>query len=136
MARVDYDQMAASYDRGRALALEALEGWRATLADWLPPGGGLPVLDLGAGIGLFAAAIVTWFDTPLVAVEPSAGCGDRPSRPARTLAWPTSAGGPSGSPCATAAAAPPGCRPSSTTSATCPAAPESFAGSFIREAQC
>ena len=47
MARVDYDQMAASYDRGRALFPDGLEGWRAALTVWLPPTGGLPVLDLG-----------------------------------------------------------------------------------------
>jgi ubiquinone/menaquinone biosynthesis C-methylase UbiE len=73
MARVDYDQMAPSYDRGRLLSLEGLEGWRATLAAWLPPPDGLPVLDLGAGTGLFATAIATWFDVGVVAVEPSAG---------------------------------------------------------------
>jgi len=73
MARVDYDQMAVRYDRGRALSLEGLEGWRAALAAWLPPPRGLPVLDLGAGTGLFATAIATWFDARVVAVEPSAG---------------------------------------------------------------
>jgi ubiquinone/menaquinone biosynthesis C-methylase UbiE len=73
MARVDYDQMAASYDRGRALSLEGLEDWRTALADWLPPLSGLPVLDLGAGTGLFATAIAAWFDIRVVAVEPSAG---------------------------------------------------------------
>lgn len=73
MARVDYDQMAASYDRGRALSPEGLEGWRAALTVWLPPTGGLPVLDLGAGTGLFATAIASWFDVAVVAVEPSAG---------------------------------------------------------------
>jgi hypothetical protein len=31
------------------------------------------VLDLGAGTGLFAAAIASWFDAEVVAVEPSAG---------------------------------------------------------------
>ena len=73
MARVDYDQMAASYGRGRALSLEGLEGWRAALAAYLPPPGDLPVLDLGAGTGLFATAVATWFDARVVAVEPSAG---------------------------------------------------------------
>jgi ubiquinone/menaquinone biosynthesis C-methylase UbiE len=71
MARVDYDQMAASYDRGRGMPLEGLEGWRAALATYLPPASGLPVLDLGAGTGLFAAALVTWFDARVVGVEPS-----------------------------------------------------------------
>ncbi|HZD71251.1 MAG TPA: methyltransferase domain-containing protein [Actinomycetes bacterium] len=71
MARVDYDRMAASYDRGRALSLDGLEGWRAALAAHLSPLRGLPVLDLGAGTGPFAAAIVRWFDAWVVAVEPS-----------------------------------------------------------------
>ena len=69
MARVDYDQMAASYDRDRALSPEGLEGWRAALTVWLPPTGGLPVLDLGAGTGLFATAIASWFDVAVVAAE-------------------------------------------------------------------
>jgi len=72
MARVDYEQMAASYDRGRGMPLAALEGWRAALAAYLPAASGRPVLDLGAGTGLFAAAIATWFDAYVVAVEPSA----------------------------------------------------------------
>lgn len=73
MDRVDYDRMAARYDRGRELTLEGLEGWQAALAAWLPPPTSRPVLDLGAGTGLFATAIATWFDTRVVAVEPSAG---------------------------------------------------------------
>jgi SAM-dependent methyltransferase len=72
-ARVDYDRMAAGYDRGRALPLEGLREWRAALAAHLPATGGSPVLDLGAGTGLFAAAIATWFDARVVAVEPSEG---------------------------------------------------------------
>jgi SAM-dependent methyltransferase len=73
MVRVDYDEMAARYDRGRALPPEGLEGWRAAVAAWLPPPGGLPVLDLGAGTGLFADAIATWFGVGVVGVEPSTG---------------------------------------------------------------
>jgi ubiquinone/menaquinone biosynthesis C-methylase UbiE len=73
MARVDYEQMAASYDHGRALSPAGLEDWRAALTAWLPPADGLPVLDLGAGTGLFASVIATWFDVGVVAVEPSAG---------------------------------------------------------------
>jgi SAM-dependent methyltransferase len=89
MARVDYDQLAASYDRGRALSLEGLEGWRAALAAWLPPPAGLPVLDLGAGTGVFAGAIATWFRVGVVAVEPSAGMRRqaRRARPHARVAW-------------------------------------------------
>ena len=73
MAWVDYDQLAAAYDRDRAVPLEALEPWRVALAAYLPPASGLPVLDLGAGTGLFGAAIAQWFGTEVVAVEPSEG---------------------------------------------------------------
>jgi ubiquinone/menaquinone biosynthesis C-methylase UbiE len=73
MAWVDYDQLAAAYDHDRAVPLEALEPWRTALAAYLPPASGRPVLDLGAGTGLFAAAIAQWFDTEVVAVEPSEG---------------------------------------------------------------
>ena len=73
MAWVDYDQLAAVYDRDRAQPLEAMEPWRTALAAYLPPASGLPVLDLGAGTGLFSAAIAQWFDAAVVAVEPSQG---------------------------------------------------------------
>jgi ubiquinone/menaquinone biosynthesis C-methylase UbiE len=73
VALVDYDQLAAVYDDDRAQPLEAMEPWRRALAAYLPPVSGLPVLDLGAGTGLFAVAIARWFDTAVVAVEPSQG---------------------------------------------------------------
>jgi ubiquinone/menaquinone biosynthesis C-methylase UbiE len=89
MARVDFDQLAASYDAGRALSSDGLEGWRAALAGYLPPPGELPVLDVGAGTGLFAAAIAGWFDAEVVAVEPSAGMRRqaRLGRPHARVAW-------------------------------------------------
>src|SRR5512133_2935085 len=71
MAWVDYDQLAAVYDQDRAVPLEALEPWRTALAAYLPPASGLPVLDLGAGTGLFSVAIAQWFDTAVIALEPS-----------------------------------------------------------------
>jgi SAM-dependent methyltransferase len=75
MARVDYDRMAPDYVSGRVLPAEGMEPWRAAIATWLPagPGGGWPVLDLGAGTGQFAAAMAGWFGVEVVAVEPSAG---------------------------------------------------------------
>jgi SAM-dependent methyltransferase len=80
MARVDYDRMAAGYDQARALPPQGLKGWREALAAYLPPAGGLPVLDLGAGTGLFARAIAAWFDVAVIAVEPSAGMRARLER--------------------------------------------------------
>lgn len=73
MALIDYDQVAADYDTDRAVALQTHEPWRAALADYLPPASGLPVLDLGAGTGLFSTAIADWFDARVIAVEPSEG---------------------------------------------------------------
>jgi ubiquinone/menaquinone biosynthesis C-methylase UbiE len=73
MAWVDYDQLAAVYDRDRAVPLEALEPWRAALTAYLPSTSGLPMLDLGAGTGLFSVAIAEWFDAVVIALEPSQG---------------------------------------------------------------
>jgi ubiquinone/menaquinone biosynthesis C-methylase UbiE len=73
MARVDYDRMAESYDRARAVPLDGLGAWRQALARHLPPGSGLPVLDLGSGTGQFAEALVRWFGVQVIGVEPSPG---------------------------------------------------------------
>jgi ubiquinone/menaquinone biosynthesis C-methylase UbiE len=89
MAWVDYDQLAAAYDQDRAVPLEALEPWRTALAAYLPPASGLPVLDLGAGTGLYAAAIAQWFDTAVLALEPSGGMRNqaRTTRAHRRVAY-------------------------------------------------
>jgi SAM-dependent methyltransferase len=86
VARVDYDRMAADYDHGRAIDPAGLEGWRDAVAGWLPPPSGRPVLDLGAGTGLFAAAIAGWTGARVVAVEPSAGMRQHGRRHPR-VAW-------------------------------------------------
>ena len=58
MSRIHYDGCIATvYDQGRAVPLDGLAAWRAALARYLPPEPGLPVLDLGAGTGLFAVAL-------------------------------------------------------------------------------
>ncbi|HKO24427.1 MAG TPA: methyltransferase domain-containing protein, partial [Chloroflexota bacterium] len=68
-----YDgRMATVYDRGRAISLDGLTTWRAALSRYLPPKSGLPVLDLGAGTGLFAVALAEWFGVDVIAVEPAA----------------------------------------------------------------
>ena len=73
MPRIDYDgRIATQYDRGRAVPLDGLTAWRAALARYLPPESGLPVLDLGAGTGLFAVALAEWFGVDVIAVEPAA----------------------------------------------------------------
>jgi ubiquinone/menaquinone biosynthesis C-methylase UbiE len=131
MARIDYDQVAAVYDTDRAVALQTQAPWRAALAGYLPPASGLPVLDLGAGTGLFAAAIAHWFDTTVIAVEPSEGMRQaaRTRRADPRVAY--VAGSASGCRCTTAAATAPGCPPSSTTSTTWTPPPESCAVCWV-----
>src|SRR6266540_2771728 len=75
MARVDYDSMAAVYDAGRGRTPDQRRAWREALSQHLPAACGCPggVLDLGAGTGQWARALVAWYGVPVVAVEPSAG---------------------------------------------------------------
>ncbi len=70
--RIDYDRMAASYNRGRALSSEAAEEWRFALSDYLSPSPGL-LLDLGSGTGVWSVLLADWFDIDVVAIEPSEG---------------------------------------------------------------
>lgn len=67
----DFDGIATSYDRGRALPLEALNAWRDAAAPFVPKGPQAVMLDLGAGTGLFSYPLAGWFDMRVVAVEPS-----------------------------------------------------------------
>jgi ubiquinone/menaquinone biosynthesis C-methylase UbiE len=73
MARIDYNAVAADYDRARGLPPDAIGAWRQALQPYFPPDERSRVLDLGAGTGVFARAFVSWFDAEIVAVEPSAG---------------------------------------------------------------
>ena len=66
----DYESLAGVYDEGRALPLDQIGEWRVVLRDYLGAGD-LRVLDLGSGTGLFAEALVSWFDVSVVGVEPS-----------------------------------------------------------------
>ena len=66
----DYERLAGVYDEGRALPLDQIGEWRTVLRDYLGTGG-LRVLDLGSGTGLFAEALVSWFDVSVIGVEPS-----------------------------------------------------------------
>lgn len=71
--RTDYEAMAGRYDRGRSLHEAGLLEWRRVLGDYLPPADESPVLDLGAGTGIFALLLSSWFACDVVAVEPSEG---------------------------------------------------------------
>ncbi|GAA4601902.1 ubiquinone/menaquinone biosynthesis C-methylase UbiE [Actinoplanes octamycinicus] len=70
MARIDFDgPVAAVYQSGRGAPEGGLDGWRAALGHYLPVRG--PVLDLGAGTGLYAQLLRSWFGVRIVAVEPA-----------------------------------------------------------------
>ena len=72
MVRVDYDQEAEHYEAGRRLPIEVLEPWRGQIERFLPQSK-KPLLDLGAGTGIWTRAFSVWFHVPVVAVEPSSG---------------------------------------------------------------
>ena len=74
MARLDYDQVADRYHAGRGVPLDHLDGWRSAIGPHVVDGAGAaPLLDLGAGTGIWTVAFRQWFEAPVVAVEPSHG---------------------------------------------------------------
>jgi SAM-dependent methyltransferase len=72
VVRIDYDREARHYRTGREVPLDQLEPWRPFLNAFLRPGDE-PLLDIGAGTGLWTRAFVTWFDAEVIALEPSSG---------------------------------------------------------------
>jgi ubiquinone/menaquinone biosynthesis C-methylase UbiE len=70
--RIDYDREARHYRAGREVPLEQIEPWRPVIGAFIRPGDE-PLLDIGAGTGLWTRAFVTWFDAEVVALEPSSG---------------------------------------------------------------
>jgi ubiquinone/menaquinone biosynthesis C-methylase UbiE len=73
MWAMDFNRIAHVYDSGRAMPLESLSGWRDAVAPLLGGGGRAPLLDLGAGTGMWAEAFARWFGVPVIAVEPAEG---------------------------------------------------------------
>lgn len=73
MAHVDYDRLAATFDRARGLPRDAIEPWRTALARYLPAERNLRVLDLGSGTGRFSVALADWFGARVIGIEPAAG---------------------------------------------------------------
>jgi ubiquinone/menaquinone biosynthesis C-methylase UbiE len=72
MARINYDIEAERYQSGRHVPLEHLEGWRQLVGKYMADGPE-PILDLGAGTGIWMHAFSAWFAKPVIGVEPSAG---------------------------------------------------------------
>lgn len=65
----DYERLAARFDAGHAVPLETLRPWRDALTPMLDIT--RPVLDVGAGTGLWSMAFVRWFGASVLGVEPS-----------------------------------------------------------------
>jgi ubiquinone/menaquinone biosynthesis C-methylase UbiE len=72
MARINYDIEAERYQVGRQVPLDHLADWKDASGKYLA-GGTEPILDLGAGTGIWMHAFSTWFAKPVIGVEPSAG---------------------------------------------------------------
>jgi ubiquinone/menaquinone biosynthesis C-methylase UbiE len=72
MARVDYDAEAERYQAGRQLSPDALSGWRDAISRF-GPASSRPILDVGAGTGIWMRAFAQWFTFPVIGVEPSSG---------------------------------------------------------------
>jgi ubiquinone/menaquinone biosynthesis C-methylase UbiE len=72
VARVDYDRQAERYQVGRQVPLETFAAWRDAIGRFLPERTDL-ILDLGAGTGIWTYALASWFDKPVIGVEPSEG---------------------------------------------------------------
>jgi len=73
VARIDYDRVAATYDAARGLERDGLTWWRDAIEPYVARNPSLPVLDVGSGTGLWAAAFADWFGAQVIALEPSAG---------------------------------------------------------------
>jgi ubiquinone/menaquinone biosynthesis C-methylase UbiE len=82
---IDYDPIAASYDESRALTPEGVTAWRHALDGLRGLSGSAPLLDLGSGTGIWSGLLADWFDSTVLAVEPSAGmrheAAGRPAHP-------------------------------------------------------
>jgi ubiquinone/menaquinone biosynthesis C-methylase UbiE len=73
MARITYDdETAAAFKAVREIPRDGLGHWRDAVRRHLDPMPGMPVTDIGAGTGTFAAAFSDWFGLSILAVEPSA----------------------------------------------------------------
>jgi len=70
---MDYDafNIAATYDKGRAVTPEALRQWRELLTEHIEADSVSLVVDLGCGTGRFSELLAAQFAAKVVAIEPS-----------------------------------------------------------------
>jgi SAM-dependent methyltransferase len=70
---IDYDDVSARYQSGRALSGEAAKTWSAAVMPFIQDSACPRILDLGAGTGRFAALFALSLDVTVIGVEPSTG---------------------------------------------------------------
>jgi ubiquinone/menaquinone biosynthesis C-methylase UbiE len=70
---IDYDDMSARYESGRALSGKAANTWLATVAPFVQRSARPRILDLGAGTGRFSVLFARSFEATVVGIEPSMG---------------------------------------------------------------
>jgi ubiquinone/menaquinone biosynthesis C-methylase UbiE len=73
MPGVDYDQVAATYDAGRAPGQPVVRNWRRAVLRRVSRSEIARLVDVGAGTGVWSTHLHQWFDATVVAVEPSSG---------------------------------------------------------------
>jgi SAM-dependent methyltransferase len=71
---MDYDayEIAAVYDRARALAPETARMWRELVSDYIDPDATSLIVDLGCGTGRFSELLARKFAGQVVGIDPSA----------------------------------------------------------------
>jgi SAM-dependent methyltransferase len=70
---IDYDDMSARYQSGRALSGKAANTWLATVAPFVQRSARPRIIDLGAGTGRFSVLFARSFEATIIGVEPSTG---------------------------------------------------------------
>jgi ubiquinone/menaquinone biosynthesis C-methylase UbiE len=70
---IDYDDLSARFESGRALSAEAAKTWSTAVAPFVQDSACPRVLDLGAGIGRFATLFAFSLDATVIAIDPSTG---------------------------------------------------------------
>lgn len=86
MAKIDYEQAAAVYDTARDFTDEYVREWPSALAPYAEHPVG-PVLDIGAGTGVWSSRLHRWLAAPVIAIEPAAAMRARAAaRPRRGVA--------------------------------------------------
>jgi ubiquinone/menaquinone biosynthesis C-methylase UbiE len=70
---IDYDDMSARYQSGRALSGKAANTWLATVAPFVQRSARPRIIDLGAGTGRFSVLFARSFEATVIGIEPSMG---------------------------------------------------------------